>query len=497
MVSRGVNFEELQSQIRGASSAEERVALATGFKEGDLKPTMDIIRSVLSPEQMEQFNFALERAYTDVEAYNHALHESTKLEKQRAGATRQLIDVFNEAAASQEMWRKYQHTLRMAAEAEKRGIDHQRKMNSLQDPYNISLASATMGSAGVARARSSAAIGLAGRNFDDSMATANTAFARGSAKVLGDLDFLKFAEGKGMTAPVAQQALDRFKDLRSGDINLETLREDLKSIKGVKALGGALSPEGQIDDAMLKKVIDGLQTQLNNLGSSTASATDQQKKDISVAREKYRLDLEAIKLQSILNTQKRQEQRLISAALAQQELSEAQGLVRTGQMGARGRNAAYSASLAADVSARGIQEGDYGRAFQAGFRNEFGYEGVDALQDFENGSRQVAQTMKSSFADAFQSIASGASTVQGALANMAQSILNSISSMSTQMMTNMMFSKMGFSEGGYVPGYNAGGLVTGGSGHKDDVLTKMQGGEFVVKKSAVNKIGLPALNAIN
>jgi hypothetical protein len=38
--------------------------------------------------------------------------------------------------------------------------------------------------------------------------------------------------------------------------------------------------------------------------------------------------------------------------------------------------------------------------------------------------------MKSSFADAFQSIASGASSVQGALANMAQSILNSISSIS-------------------------------------------------------------------
>lgn len=497
MVSRGVNFEELQSQVRGASSAEERVALATGFKEEDLKPTMDIIRSVLSPEQMEQFNFALERAYTDVEAYNHAVNESTKLEKQRAGATRGLIDVFNEAAASQEMWRKYQHTLRMAAEAEKRGITHQRKMNSLQDTYNISLASATMGSAGVAGARRSAAIGLAGRNFGDNTATAKTAFSRGSAKVLGDLDFLKFAEGKGMTAPVAQQALDKFKGLRKGDINLDTLREDLKSIKGVKALGGALSPEGLIDDAMLKKVIDGLQSQLNNLKSSTAAATDQQTKDIAAAREKYRLDLEAIKLMSVLNTQKRQEQRLISSALAQQELSEARGLVETGQMGARGRNAAYSASLASDVAARGVGKGDYGRAFQSGFRNEFGYEAVDALEDFENGSRQVAQTMKSSFADAFQSISSGASTVQGALANMAQSILNSISSMSTQMMTNMLFSKMGFSEGGHVPGYNAGGLVTGGSGHKDDVMTKMQGGEYVIKKSAVNKIGLPTLNAIN
>ena len=68
----------------------------------------------------------------------------------------------------------------------------------------------------------------------------------------------------------------------------------------------------------------------------------------------------------------------------------------------------------------------------------------------------------------------------------------------------MMFSKMfgnnspgNFAKGGYVPGYAAGGLVTGGSGYKDDVLTKMQGGEFVIKKSAVNRIGIGKLNAIN
>jgi hypothetical protein len=107
--------------------------------------------------------------------------------------------------------------------------------------------------------------------------------------------------------------------------------------------------------------------------------------------------------------------------------------------------------------------------------------------------------MKSSFADAFQSIASGASSAQDAFANMAQSILNSISSMSTQMFTNMMFSKMGWqgSQGGLVPGYAGGGVVTGGSGHKDDVPTMMQGGEFVIKKSSAQKIGYGTLNSIN
>ena len=105
--------------------------------------------------------------------------------------------------------------------------------------------------------------------------------------------------------------------------------------------------------------------------------------------------------------------------------------------------------------------------------------------------------MKTSFADAFQSIASGANTVQGALANMAQSILDSISSISANMFSNMLFSKMGFAQGGLVPGYQGGGVVRGGSGYKDDVPTMMQGGEFVIKKSSAQKIGYGKLNAIN
>ena len=130
----------------------------------------------------------------------------------------------------------------------------------------------------------------------------------------------------------------------------------------------------------------------------------------------------------------------------------------------------------------------------ATFRESFAYGGGDAALEFETGMKDVAQGMKSSFADAFQSIASGASSVKGAFANMAQSILNSISSISANMFSNMLFSSFGNKS---IAGYAGGGLVTGGSGFADDVMTRMQGGEFVVKKSAVNKIGLPALNAIN
>jgi TP901 family phage tail tape measure protein len=140
-------------------------------------------------------------------------------------------------------------------------------------------------------------------------------------------------------------------------------------------------------------------------------------------------------------------------------------------------------------------EGDPGAAF----KETFAYGDKDALLEFEDGVVDVANTMKSSFASAFQSISSGATTVGGAIANMSKGILDSISQASSQMFTNMLFSRMSgqFSQGGLVPGYASGGIVTGGSGNKDDVLTKMQGGEFVIKKSSAQQIGYGTLNAIN
>ena len=164
------------------------------------------------------------------------------------------------------------------------------------------------------------------------------------------------------------------------------------------------------------------------------------------------------------------------------------------------------ADAARDARMKNFRAGKGSLNFGKTFRETFSYGDNDALLEFDNGVRDVAENMKSSFASAFQSISSGASDLRGAVAGMAQSILNSISQVSSQMFANMLFSRMfaggpggdpSRANGGYIPGYAGGGLVTGGSGYKDDVLTKMQGGEFVIKKSAVNKIGVGTLNAIN
>ena len=52
-------------------------------------------------------------------------------------------------------------------------------------------------------------------------------------------------------------------------------------------------------------------------------------------------------------------------------------------------------------------------------------------------------------------------------------------------------------EKGGIVGYNSGGMVRGGSGIRDDVPAMLSKGEFVVRKSAVDKYGMGFLNNLN
>lgn len=53
------------------------------------------------------------------------------------------------------------------------------------------------------------------------------------------------------------------------------------------------------------------------------------------------------------------------------------------------------------------------------------------------------------------------------------------------------------SKGGYIKGYNSGGMVSGGSGYKDDVPAMLTRGEYVVRKSAVDKYGEEFFQKLN
>jgi len=263
----------------------------------------------------------------------------------------------------------------------------------------------------------------------------------------------------------AKQMVD--KDLTDAEI------AEVKYLEGLRKLREANSRETTHGISEINK---SRKSEKENIDKSTAARISERKAMLEFQR--------AVRVQAITDAEVK----------TRNEAAGLRGLQDDGY-GITNREIADADKNARRARIRAGGAGDSGAAF----REAFAYGDTDALLEFEDGVVDVANTMKSSFASAFQSISSGATTVGGAIAGMAQNILNSISQASSQMFTNMLFSRMSgqFSQGGLVPGYASGGVVTGGSGNKDDVLTKMQGGEFVIKKSSAQQIGYGTLNAIN
>lgn len=141
------------------------------------------------------------------------------------------------------------------------------------------------------------------------------------------------------------------------------------------------------------------------------------------------------------------------------------------------------------------------------FFTEFDYRTEDLYRDLQNGAVDTARTIKSEFGNAFQSIIDNSQSAEDAFRNMALNIARRIQQLALDAAVSQLFSSLfngfgfnslfSFSKGGPVQKYASGGEVVGGSGNKDDVLSLLTGGEYVIRKSAVNKYGTDFLNNLN
>jgi hypothetical protein len=167
--------------------------------------------------------------------------------------------------------------------------------------------------------------------------------------------------------------------------------------------------------------------------------------------------------------------------------------------GVKGVTGAEQAAAATQLRRAEIAAGG---GFQGlgGLTGAFKYNANDAALEFEEGMVDVGNTIKSSLKTAIKNIVSGADSFDDAMFNVFATLADKLADQGISMGVNSLFGMFGGSKGGMVPrGYNQGGMVRGGSGTRDDVLTYMQGGEYVIRKSAVNQIpgGEATLNAIN
>ena len=115
----------------------------------------------------------------------------------------------------------------------------------------------------------------------------------------------------------------------------------------------------------------------------------------------------------------------------------------------------------------------------------------------------VADNFKSGIKGAFGEAIRGTATLREAFASMFDKILDNILDNSLEMGVDSIFGAVGGAfgvgkaKGGLIKGYTAGGFVNQGSGVRDDVPAMMQGGEYVIRTSSVNKYGRGLFDALN
>jgi hypothetical protein len=128
------------------------------------------------------------------------------------------------------------------------------------------------------------------------------------------------------------------------------------------------------------------------------------------------------------------------------------------------------------------------------FSNELARTGlvVDEVAVAISGGAQDA------LARMFESIATGAATAREAFLQFGQSVLQMIARIAAQKLAQQIFSAFAGASGGGGAGFAAGGFVSGpGTSTSDSIPARLSAGEYVLRATAVRRVGVAFLDAIN
>jgi TP901 family phage tail tape measure protein len=130
--------------------------------------------------------------------------------------------------------------------------------------------------------------------------------------------------------------------------------------------------------------------------------------------------------------------------------------------------------------------------------DQFRYNSRSMYTDLKDGVIDLSNIMKSSFADAFREFRTGAKSAKDALRDLGLNILGNIADKTFQIGLNSLIGgAIDIGKSAFGKGYSDGGVVVGGSGMRDDVPAKLKGGEYVINKDAVSRVGVGFLNSLN
>jgi TP901 family phage tail tape measure protein len=135
---------------------------------------------------------------------------------------------------------------------------------------------------------------------------------------------------------------------------------------------------------------------------------------------------------------------------------------------------------------------------------EVGFAGVEQQAEgiYARLGQDMPMVLKDGLADAMQTAISGAESFSDAMKGVGIQLLNMVQQAFLQSAASRITGAIGNITGGLFgtggeKKFNVGGVVTGGSGVRDDVPAMLTGGEYVIKKSSVDKYGVNFMNRVN
>ena len=138
------------------------------------------------------------------------------------------------------------------------------------------------------------------------------------------------------------------------------------------------------------------------------------------------------------------------------------------------------------------------RTFGAGLGRGFAQVQTDVDNFKSQLGEKIPQLFSDNLAQGLNDAISGAKSLKDALRDAATSFFQEITRENISNLAKSFTSGINNVAKGFFPQERAsGGLISGGSGVKDDVPAMLMGGEYVIKKSAVKKYGSNFLDALN
>jgi TP901 family phage tail tape measure protein len=193
-----------------------------------------------------------------------------------------------------------------------------------------------------------------------------------------------------------------------------------------------------------------------------------------------------------------------------------------------GKNSQYMfsderASARQGLMERSLKQGNFKEGFDplTSFFDKFGDNAATTADKINKSFANLADNLQTGFEDAFGAFVDGTKTAdqafQDMLLSISQQIIKEQFSIGMRsllggltggggygeqgggggLLSSIFGGILGKANGGIIKKYSSGGHVNGGSGVKDDVPAMLTDGEYVLRKSAVNKYGKGMLDMLN